>query len=111
MAAWGSYAQMWECNGGRHQDWQYVRRADIGQGSNVYQIKSRRDGRCLSAIHGTNFTRTVNVEQCNDGYLDHFWIKIDQATDYARWALRHAREIGHPLDQARAQAIPQRCGG
>lgn len=32
-----------------------------------------------------------------------------RATDYARWALHRAREIGHPLDEARAHAVLGRC--
>jgi hypothetical protein len=81
----GMTVQMWECNRGRHQDWQYLRRPDIGQGPNVYQIKSRLDGRCLSALYGKNWGRPVTVESCSDGLLDHFWIMHGDPSGWHSW--------------------------
>lgn len=82
-AGTGLILQMWECNGGRHQDWEYFPRPD--KGSNVYQIRNRKSGWCVSAIYGNNWPRVASVEPCSDGHLDHFWIKENHTSTWHSW--------------------------
>jgi hypothetical protein len=79
-AGTGLYAQMWACNGGRQQDWNYVQVS-----GNVYEIRTRIANNPYPCVDGPSAQQGTRVVMTGCTTTSSLWVAENFPNGWVRW--------------------------